>query len=181
MSDYPYGRRSTQVRGFVKFPTHLENDKQGGMFVRLVVMPTINAPRLDNNLTEDMWDYYRENKEIVCTGGMSSFIYDEVFYGTDDKDWTSWWEQEGKLDEKRNRSIEEEHFPYINSKEEDMDSLQRYGSVQYLAVITMGSTGWSGRFRCTYDDLTDEGKELYNNIQKLDPTGKLVLQTGLDT
>jgi hypothetical protein len=45
----------------------------------------------------------------------------------------------------------------------------------------MGSTGWSGRFRCTYDDLTDEGKELYNNIQKLDPTGKLVLQTGLDT
>jgi hypothetical protein len=81
----------------------------------------------------------------------------------------------------RNRSIEEEHFPYINSEEEDMDSLQRYRSIEYLAVITMGSTGWSGEFRCTYDDLTDEGKELYNNIQKLYPTGKLVLQTWLDT
>lgn len=49
------------------------------------------------------------------------------------------------------------------------------------ATILLGSTGWSGDWFCTYDDLTDSGKALYDLMQKLYPECDLHLATFLDT
>ena len=99
---------------------------------------------------------------MVCSGGGNSFVVDEVLSGTD------------------NNSAHPFH--------EFHDG--RYGWVcpDYLCVITLGSTGWSGwndeaghYWKCSYDDLTSDGKALYQHILALYPEGKLTLQTWLDT
>ena len=177
-----YGRRSTQVKGYVNFPVHLPNGNEGGMFVRLVVMP----PDLEYAFIEGDDDdteadiEYRKQKPVVCCGGIINFHYDEVLYATDESDCIPWWEQpEGQTRvEHRRNDIELRHFPYLEDSKLDVD---KYLSTQYLAVVLMGSTGWNGRFRCTYDDLTDDGKALYDSMKKLYPTSTLVLQTWLDT
>ena len=73
----------------------------------------------------------------------------------------------------------ENHYPQLTDS---------YDSIPYLAAIVMGSTGWSGfdweagnYWNCTFDDLTDEGKALYNQIQALYPDHQLQLLTFLDT
>jgi hypothetical protein len=49
-------------------------------------------------------------------------------------------------------------------------ALLKWVSVKALAVLTIGATGWSsGEWRCTYADLTPEGKALYDNLQNLYP------------
>jgi hypothetical protein len=182
-----YGRRSTQVKGFVNFPVHLPNGNEGGMFVRLVVVP----PEYDYPLLEDDEDdteaeiEYLKQKPVVCCGGLIQFHADECFYATDEADCTPWWEEslEQTVANAYGRDkVELRHFPNLEDKQYQYSySADRYLSRLYLAVILMGSTGWNGRFRCTYDDLTDDGKALYDSVKKLHPTSTLVLQTWLDT
>jgi hypothetical protein len=57
-----------------------------------------------------------------------------------------------------------------------------------LAVIILGSTDWSGwneskgrYWTCKFDDLTEEGKALYKQIEALYPRCELHLLTFLDT
>ena len=91
---------------------------------------------------------------MVCCGGGNSFVEDEVLSGTDN-----------------------------NSVHSFLDNC----SSDYLCIITLGSTGWSGwndeagYWKCSYDDLTSDGKALYQHILALYPEGKLTLQTWLDT
>lgn len=61
-------------------------------------------------------------------------------------------------------------------------------SISYLNITTLGSTGWSGwdkakecYWRCSYEDLTEEGKRLYDLIKSLYQGCDLYLQTWLDT
>lgn len=161
-----YARRSKQVRGFVDFPINdpaYKNSNEGGMFVRLVVDDPNNDP----------WG--------VCCGGYCSFDYDEEYMGDD------------------LGNPEAYHFPrmaetlphsYSSAAGWDKPWEQTdFGSVAYLCVINLGSTGWSGwneekgeHFLCRYENLTAEGKELYNMIKKLyEGKGTLYLQTWLDT
>ena len=159
-------RRSKAVRGFVDFPINdpsYENSNEGGMFVRLVV----------DDSSEDPW--------IVCCGGYCGFDYDEEYMGDD------------------LGNQQDHHFPNLadtlprtHSPSEGWDKPWEkvdFGSVAYLAVINLGSTGWSGMkkdtgepFLCRYENLTAEGKELYDLIKKLyEGKGTLYLQTWLDT
>ena len=102
---------------------------------------------------------------MVCCGGMNSIMYDECFIG-DDKS-----------------NDEGFHFPYL-----DVDDVTfKYNSIGYLCVITLGSTGWSGwdgndYFRCKYENLTPEGKVVYDQIKDVfKDRGTLCIQTWLDT
>lgn len=81
---------------------------------------------------------------------------------------------------------EERHFPNLYAK--DADAYQRYLSQPYLAALVLGTTGWSGKhvatgelWHCTVNDLTEEGKTLYESLQRLYPGCTLHLLTFLDT
>ena len=182
-----YGRRSTQVKGFVNFPVHLPNGNEGGMFVRLVVVPPeVDFPTIEGDAedTEAEVEYYKQ-KPVVCCGGVVHFHYDECFVATDEADCVPWWEQtveQTVAGAYERDKVELRHFPNLEDEHyKDSYSAERYLSTSYLAVVLMGSTGWNGRFRCTYVDLTDEGKALYDSMEKLYPNSQLVLQTWLDT
>jgi hypothetical protein len=152
----PSKRRTTEVRGWVNFPIQdptWNDTREGGMFVRLVVEePDCFA-------------------EMACCGGNNWVILDETLP----------------------RDVQREHFPRSEeaskSEEEDARLLYlKYMSIPYIAVLTIGSTGWSGwgkkteaYWRCQFEDLTEEGKELYRSLQKLYPKSRLSLLTFLDT
>lgn len=167
-------RRSSEVRGWVKFPTSSEefvNSKEGGMFVRLVVIP-------------NSWDV------LSCAGGYCHVLYDESYIRDDSR-----VRHEGEIPEtmegwdayqKADTEYQKFHFPNLDG---DLGKyIDQYLSTAYLATMVLGSTGWSGfsqtrgYWYCTYEDLTDEGKALYDKIQSLyEGTGVLYLQTWLDT
>ena len=149
-------RRSKTSRGYVNFPVDSEKWKssgEGGMFIRLVVAEKKDIP------FDDLW--------MVCCGGYNYTTLDESY----------------QVDDLGNP--EEYHFPNINNYEGTDES--RYDSVGYLAALTIGSTGWSGwngdeHWHCTYEDLTLEGKQLYDSLKALyGDKYQVLLQTWLDT
>jgi len=76
---------------------------------------------------------------------------------------------------------EKYHFPGLEAG--------AYVSRPYLAAIVLGGTTWTEqtvsadgeRWHCQYDDLTEEGKALYQQIAKLYPDCDLHLLTFVDT
>lgn len=169
-----YARRSTQVRGFVDFPINdpdYKNSGEGGMFVRLVVA---------ENDENSYWG--------VCCGGTQSILYDEQLLGDDIARDLSF--EESVVSFSEGFPSENFHFPRLREAfNEPPGKLDPYLSVPYLSIITLGTTGWSGwnessgeYFRCRYENLTAEGKALYDSIKKLyEGKGTLYLQTWLDT
>jgi hypothetical protein len=162
-------RRNPDAKvGFVNFPREIHpSTGEGGCFVRLVVLdPTLTS--LD--------------KFIPCCGGYNGFFYDETFLGDDVLDRTYPSDDEPdkvyfeKLNErsKRHAKCEKRYFP----REGDM----KYYSEEFLAVLTIGATGWSSSdWVCKFEDLTLEGKELYSSLEKLYPGCEIRLLTFLDT
>lgn len=169
-------RRSNEQRGFVNFPTDkYESTHEGGMFVRLVVYE-----KKDEN-----W--------MICSGGHQCFYFDEIlFFSTlDEEEYvfnvencndTKALEEELKKEKASRDKNVERHFPDLKNKSYD-DYNEEYLSRDYLAVMTIGSTGWSNtEFKCEYDDLTDGGKKLYDGLVALYGDKCVIeLQTWLDT
>ena len=102
---------------------------------------------------------------MVCCGGYQSVIMDETLLHCDER----------------------AHFPDIEKR--DLEAIYRFLSINYLAIVTLGSTGWSGwsdenerYFECTEEDLTSEGRALLGNLRALyGDRGEVILQTWLDT
>ena len=174
-------RNKDAISGFVNFPVDkFPSTGEGGMFVRLVVIP--------NN--DD------ENEFMQCCGGYQVVLFDETLIEDDetckipepeepDYDNAS---REELVDyitatTQRMNLVYDKHFPRWNEQSFDDFKIDKYMSIEYLAIITIGSTGWSNAdWVCTYEDLTEDGKKLYNMISKLyEGTGKVCLQTWLDT
>jgi len=174
-------RRENIQTGFVKFPLHEESSNEGGMYVELVVT--------DESTQENSWMeccgggvYTNYSESLVFIDTQAEKI--ELEHSTLDAVCTPDCTDNDVFNDGLRKAEElgyewkESLFPNIR----DRTSNYRYLSKQFLAAITMGSTGWSGEFRCTYDNLTDEGKTLYDSIQKLYAgKGKLHLITWLDT
>ena len=167
-------RRSLEVRGNVKFPTgnpRYKSTNEGGMLVRLVVLDP----------------YY---SYMVCSGGFNPISMDESFIG-DDQLCLCQLCRTGEFTIESRRCDKFSHtFPRFDLPRDDNDyyNHSRYESILYLAVLTLGSTGWSGwdvidekLWVCTYEDLTEQGKGLYNSLALAYPDQKLILQTWLDT
>ena len=166
----PSRRRTDAVVGYVNFPIgRIESTNEGGCFVRLVVL--------------DVPDYVE--RWVPCCGGYQYFHYDECFLGDDQYDptpepepvnespeeWMQYFKR--RYADRRQRNLK--YYPYA-------DSAREWQSTAVLAVLTIGATGWSsGEWRCTYADLTPEGKALYDNLQNLYPGREVRLLTYLDT
>ena len=139
-------RRSNKIHGLVRFPVDdpkWKNTREGGMFVRLVVVPPLDL------------DY------PVCCGGLLHILADENL-----------------LDPK-----EKEHYPRLD----DDNALDQFKSIGYIAVMYMGSTGWSGAdlngdyWQCQSKDLTLDGRNLMDLMTVLHPKCQVELLTWLDT
>lgn len=174
-------RRSNKVSGFVNFPIdnpEYKSSGEGGMFVRLVVVG-------------------KEGKEwMQCCGGYCDVTYDESFIRDDKRERPEPPNVENyKIQEKFLATLDKEqkdlqeydefHFPDMYKQNNDF---LKYNSIPYLCAMTIGSTGWSGwndkkreYWHCTIDDLSEQGKQLYDLVQKLYPNCDLYLQTWLDT
>ena len=187
--------------GLVNFPTwdpRFKHTGEGGMFVRLVVLPNRDA------------DF------MVCSGGEIRFVADGVLVGDDmtafpskperpdvarhgvggvfasirnlfaKPDQTKAWDDYTEKLEKRRTFLMNLYF---QEPVRDGDrGLSHRLSVDLLTAVTMGSTGWTGYdveadlyWSCRYADLTADGKALYDLVQVLyGDTGQLALQTWLD-
>ena len=165
----PSRRRTDAVVGYVNFPMdRIPSTNEGGCFVRLVV--------LDVAESDEKW--------MPCCGGYQRFYYDECFLGDDLYVPTPPPENESpeelqqyfaRRDEDRLKR-ELKYYPYIDS------GAREWESTWVLAALTIGATGWSsGEWRCTYEDLTDEGKAIYDSMQNLYPGREVRLLTYLDT
>ena len=181
-----YNRRNANaVTGYVNFPNHVVSTNEGGMYVQLIVVPIAND----------------KTQFMQCSGSGTNIHYSETLVHADSQEWAeldAQYEEIGSreyTDEQykngdfiRDMDIQQEivrkqtslFFPYIR-----MDVAPpglRYLSFDLLAAVNLGSTGWSGDFRCTYDDLNYSGKTIYKSLETLYAgTGKLVLLTWLDT
>jgi hypothetical protein len=163
------------VVGMVKFPNDQPGTGEGGLFVRLVVLDTARE--------RSYMDRY-----VPCVGGYTAFMEDGLFIADDlhhercEKDpepplglgsaherrHTSWRRRRTRLDVQMHRR----YFP------EEREGM----SQDFLAIALMGATGWSSNsWAATYDDLTEQGKQLYRSLLDLYPGCELRLLTFLDT
>ena len=168
-------RRSEEKTGCVNFPVNIpvyRNSREGGMFVRLVVEEDAQEPTL------------------ICSGGENHIMMDEYLVGTDDLQhkYPTWQDSRRETERQRLR-----HFPRLEDEHVTWESreraLNRYRSISYMAVLTLGSTGWSGYddrepggyWTCRYGDLTPEGRAMYDGLKATYPGARMTLQTWLDT
>lgn len=173
-------RRSNAVSGWVRFPVNdpdFKDTHEGGMVVKLVV---IDVRAHD--------DPHRFEK---CCGGYVRDILSESFVGDDQFPFPTFTEQADQPadlenEQARLKAWDARHFPRIN--EEMVVGVDRFISREYLAVLVIGTTGWSGfndgtgrYFECVFNSLTDEGQLLYRQIAALYPGARLHLLTFLDT
>ena len=103
--------------------------------------------------------------ELVCCGGENHIVEDEIIIG----------DNSGRTPE----DVRQEIFP---------SPYPEHVSDACLAILTIGSTGWSGYdhavnayWRATVDDLTPEGKRLCLALEEAFPGKRIRLLTWLDT
>jgi hypothetical protein len=172
-------RRSSAQSGWVNFPTEdpaWANTQAGGMLVKLVVC--------DNRVSDEGFG--------LCCGASVTDLYNESFIGDDRRPIpSSPAEYESVEADQAHQSEldawEAYHYPRIADL--NCEQLDRFLSRSYRAVLVVGVTGWSGwnestggrYWQCTFDDLTPEGKTLYQQVQALYPGCELHLLTFLDT
>lgn len=168
--------RSKKTSGWVNFPlktSDLEDSMEGGLIVKLVVC---GNPAFDK-------------KFGLCCGVAVYDVLEEALIADDcrpypaDRPTETIEDVEAFYDERRKWLAY--HYPRVSSESADTEN---YVSRRYLASIVLGATDWSGinpdtglYWGCTYDDLTEEGKALYHQIQALYPGCDLHLLTFLDT
>lgn len=188
-------------RGFVNFPTNdpaYKHTGEGGLFVRLVVIPNPDS------------DF------MVCQGGEIRFLASGILVGDDitaippkpaspektqsgiglvrrvrtlftQPDESRAWQDYYERLERRKTFLTDVYFAQT-VKTGDFRPEEKSVSIDLLAAVTLGSTGWAGYnedeglyWRCRFTDLTEDGQALYNTMKTLyGETGYLALQTWLD-
>lgn len=165
-------RREPISKGYVNFPINdpsYEHTKEGGMVVKLYVI-------------NDKWD--DPDNFNVCCGSNVCDVLSESMIGSDRVTSPQFTENSDSFDVDQ-YSLQKQYYPYSNN--ENIKDSSRFFSIPLLAAIVLGNTGWSGYnsesyWKCSYNDLTDAGKDLYAYIQKLyGPNASLHLLTFLDT
>ena len=161
-------RRSNIVKGFVNFPVHEEiwrSSNEGGMIVKLYVIPKYDST-YDNNFE-------------VRYGNTITNMLGKSFVGSDHYKLHYYEEEYGT--ESNFTDILEKYFPRVEKYGDD----NQYLSIPLYASIIVGNSGWSGYneyWKCTFDDLTEDGKALYNSLKLLyGESAELHLLTFLDT
>lgn len=151
-------RHTNKMSGFVNFPVNSNEYKstcEGGMFVSLIVK-------------EKKFGDWCE----CCRADINRFNVSEILINDD------------TIGSPELESYEtKEYDEYVEKRKE---YIKKFKSC-LLCSMTIGTTGWSGSreidgyWHCTYDDLTDDGKKLYDMIKKLYSNCEIYLLTWLDT
>ena len=193
-------RRKLIQSGMVNFPMSAEtNTHEGGMYVRLYVMDTDDGigECCGTNTFEEFQDVFVGADITKAAQIAAEAVVREQWFVEDDP----------SIENKpyADRSVEE--LAEMSKSYEDLFEMEKtllrdanrdvvracdeHGyqtSHALVANILMGSTGWSGSnktgeiyFICEYQDLTSDGKAVYDMMQKAYPTCKLALMTFLDT
>ncbi len=162
-------RRSQAVEGCVNFPIHQASTNEGGMLVKLWV--------IDRQEFDDAYG--------MCCGVAVWDKCSETFLGTDKESFpsdTHIFDPETQHSPEKFNQLLNQHTEETNAwKNRFFTGAHHEDSVPLMASIVMGSTGWSGDFICKYEDLTSDGKAIYDNMAKLYPKAELHLMTFLDT
>jgi hypothetical protein len=164
-------RRTNAVSGWVNFPVNdpsWTNTYEGGMVVKLVVYGD-----------EQFYD-----KFAMCCGAQVYDISNEVLVGDDNRSTVKTACPNNPEDEDNGWILN--HYPHLFADDIESSTIEKYTSRDYLAAIVLGTTGWSGAkegeyWKCTFDDLTDQGKALYKQIEALYRGAEIHLLTYLDT
>lgn len=168
-------RRTNKVLGYINFPVNssiYKSSGEGGMSVKLVVLPKKNCSACCINYAYEVFS------EVLLNDDLNSLCVE------DNKATTI--SQFNKLDKERIKRLLK-YFPHYEDRN-NSSSTNAFTSTSYLAVITLGSTGWSGwnntkgkYWYCTSKDLTKDGKILLTDIKKLYKGHEARLLTYLDT
>lgn len=188
------------MSGFVNFPvdsTDYKSTNEGGMFVTLIAMDKKGGYWAECCGAEST---FMDSVEVLVSDdkiGRPSYNPNKIL------EWVSkmtlpkfidklvWKLVRLELEnhDRKNKIYDEVFFPRINNPilSEKSWGSRDYDSVPLLCSMTIGTTGWSGSneekgyWHCTYEDLTEEGKKLYDLIQKLYSNCEVYLLTWLDT
>ena len=156
----------------VNFPVDTESTYEGGMYVRLWVMPRKNSG--------------------LCCGTSTSELVNDIFLGTDttkklkakhDKISVAKWAMAIQAkDISRATRLDQKLEQKILNKFVSRDESKRYWSHSLAASVLMGSTGWSNsEFTCTYEHLNKKGRAMYDLFKSQYSDCDLHLLTFLDT
>lgn len=161
-------KKAEFTSGCVNFPTEgdYQNEATGGMYVQLVA--------IENKSEKENW---WEDMFVVCWGGSNTSLeYQEGIAGTDTlvDGFVPYYIE---LDDVYEEMVADTAFAtktfFPNFYDKEKGKGERERSVPLLASVVLGSTGatWCkgdrDYFRCTYNDLTDEGKAIYDSLKKL--------------
>lgn len=190
----------TKSRGFVNFPVgsqRFRHTGEGGMFVRLVALPVSAHDFMVCN-----GGSFQCLAERVLVGDDVSTLPPAPEKPKSEE--TGWRRKifglfgrnrsdAQALEEYRERVKDiSERLPRLyfpgRVKVYDIPPEKKSLSVDHYAVLLLGSTGWTGYddqfgsyWHCTYRDLTDDGRLIYDTLTLLfRDTATLVLQTWLD-
>lgn len=171
-------RRSSAVSGYVRFPVDdpaWRNSMEGGMVVKLVVC--------DIRAFDDQF--------ALCSGASVTDVLSESFVGDDRRPCQQPPQNYDSIEAvhaEQHAVAQWESYHFPNLADDAVQGVERYVSRGYLAVLVLGTTGWSGWseaegrcWQCRFTDLTDEGKALYRQIEALYAGCELHLLTFLDT
>lgn len=175
-------RRTNEVSGWVNFPVNDPDWKstgEGGMVVKLVVCDTDDisngfAQCCGGAVFDMLCEVMVGDDQLPCPPATALAVAEEDAQALSD----AFDQDEASLAQWKAR-----HFPNEGTDEGSLQYLSR----DYLAVIVLGTTGWSGchaiegYWTCKRSDLTPEGLALYDQLQALYPAGRLHLLTFLDT
>ena len=111
-----------------------------------------------------------------CCGPNAHMILSECFLGSDlmPVEPVDYPTKPEEFEAYEDKIYKPERFYFPNVQDRNLGGYERYLSRHALAVVNIGSTGWSGWveetescWRCSFEDLTMLGKELYNNLWRL--------------
>jgi hypothetical protein len=183
--------RTNETFGYVNFPVtdpSYTNTKEGGMVVKLVVMC---KPRGSKKWEIVLSPEVRDVRQLELVADDMLHIPNVKDYGDD----TLTPEQYFNVMKQQYEFLDSVHYPHSVDMEKQYKtkknrgfSVENFVSIPYKAVVIIGYTGWSGLnkktddyWKCTFNDLTDKGKELYNSLKALYKEHELRLLTFLDT
>lgn len=158
--------------GFVKFPTDLPCITDKKMWINIVAFDILNAR--DKTFSEYADTHLYLDGDFISDDLLNKPTHNKVFEQTSIDELLK-----VELD---NQIYEQLYFPNINC-----EYIHDYDSSKWISTPLLNSTlvGWSDKtyifndniWHCSYNDLTDDGKEMYHLFKKLYNTKEVRILT----
>ena len=179
-------RRTLATFGAVNFPfddPRYRSSKEGGMFVKLVVVDDREYDESDWTICVGASVLDHKQASLVGDDQAACPVLGPSFSAETPEQALNSLDQHNEAA----KAWESRHFPMLHSEGVN-EPLAQFMTRPYLASLVLGNTGWSGLSEdtteywvCRYENLTDQGKAVYDQLKALYPGCQLHLLTFLDT